>query len=129
MERNTFEIANWIAGIQGCRAGLTSRSRPAANNICRVRKRELRFRGTNNRSTYLQCRAMQLSSPRRPNREYTRDPEETLEAFKARMVRELPVRYEGRELWADRGGPGLGCMAIILNASKDEASIGTSAAD
>ena len=49
-----------------------------------------------------------------PNRDYTREPEETLEAFKARMVRELPVRYEGRELWADRGGPGLGCMAIIL---------------
>jgi hypothetical protein len=55
-----------------------------------------------------------------PNRDYTREPEETLEAFKARMVRELPVRYEGRELWADRGGPGLGCMAIILWAPEPE---------
>ncbi len=60
--------------------------------------------------------------PGAPDREYTRNPQETLAAFKARMVRELPVRYEGRELWADRGGPGLGCMTIILNASKDEAS-------
>jgi hypothetical protein len=52
--------------------------------------------------------------PGAPKREYTRNPEETLKSFKARIVRELPVRYEGRELWADRGGPGLGCMVITL---------------
>lgn len=62
------------------------------------------------------CKATQatVQIPGSPDRQYTRDPDETLDAFKARMVRELPVRYEGRELWADRGGPGLGCMSIIL---------------
>ncbi len=62
------------------------------------------------------CNATQATAevPGAPDRQYTRDPDETLDAFKARIVRELPVRYEGRELWADRGGPGLGCMSIIL---------------
>ena len=34
--------------------------------------------------------------PGAPDREYTRNPQETLAAFKARMVRELPVRYVGQ---------------------------------
>ena len=57
--------------------------------------------------------------PGAPDRQYTRDPDETLDAFKARIVRELPVRYEGRELWADRGGPGLGCMLMTPLATPE----------
>ena len=52
--------------------------------------------------------------PGAPEREYTRGEAESIEEFEARMVRELPIRYEGRELWTDRGGPGLGMMCILL---------------
>jgi hypothetical protein len=49
-----------------------------------------------------------------PDRHYTREASETLEDFKKRVMSDLPIRDESRDLWADRGGPGLATFLVIL---------------
>lgn len=78
-------------------------------------------RGADGRITGVICEAERgiLRIAGVPDREYSREPGESVEEFTQRIERDLPVRYEGRELWADRGGPGIGCFSILLLPRED----------
>lgn len=71
---------------------------------------------------FCDARSATVQIPGTPDRHYTREPGETLEDFKARLIRDLPVRNESREMWWDRGGPGVGMFSITLSPREDSPS-------